>query len=1050
MKIIETSVRRPIGVLMIIIAVVLMGGIALTNLAVDLYPDMNLPISVVMTNYPGAAPEEVEKLVSKPMEASLGTLEGIESIQSISSPESSIVVLRFNWGENLDAKMLDVRDKVDLVKGFLPDDAEEPSVLRIDPQAIPIMRLAVAGNMEPSSLTKLVEDVIQPRLERTNGVAQVSLFGDKREEIKVEVSSSKLSNYGITMNQIIQTLGMENVAASAGTVQTGSQELQLRLNGEFNRIEDIQNILIPLPLGGNVKLSDISTVKKTYIEDKSVAKMNGAPSISLDISKKSDGNTVSVVKEIYKSIEEIKALLPDGVQLEPVYDLSIYIRQSIDNVVSNMVVGGILAAIILLLFLRNIRATLVIAVSMPIAIISTFTLLYFTGETLNMLTLGGLALGIGMMVDSSIVILENIYRFRERGSGLQDAAIDGAKEVGPAVIASTITTVVVFVPIVFVQGLSAELFRPLAITVTFSLLASLATAIILVPMLSAQFLKQVGEGIDQQRKKYGVYQLTSWFDQFIEKVIGTYQQMIGWSLSHRKTIVSGTIVLIMLSLALIPWVGTEFIPSGDTGEINIDITLPIGTVLTETENIVDSIAEDVLNIEEIKVIFASAGQGNQFQFGGSDTHVGNLYIRLKSLSERTRSIDQVMEEIRGKLANYAGIESKVTVLDAGGGMPSSSAIQINIRGFDLNVLKDLAFLIEEKVRQVEGTRNVENSMSDGRPEIQVVVNRDRAAQYGLTFSQVMSTVKTAFQGQTATRYRVDGKEMDVVVTLPKKDTENLQSLKHLTMLTPTGSKIPLSEIAALKQVIGPVEISRTDQQREVTVTSDIIDRDLGSVSEDIQKAIADVRLPEGYFITYGGQAQDAQDSFKDLGLALVLSIFLVYMVMAVQFEALLSPLVIMFSMPAMVVGIIVGLILMGQSLSIPAFIGVIMLAGIVVNNAIVLVDYINILRSRGIERNQAIIEAGASRLRPILMTTLTTVLALIPLMFFQGEGSETQAPFATVVSFGLSFSTLVTLIFIPVVYTFFDDVEVFLKEIATKEGRKRRREKKRGEANVSV
>jgi len=1049
MKIIDTSVKRPIGVLMIVIAVVMMGTIALTNLAVDLYPDLKVPVAVVVTNYPEAAPQEVEKLVSKPLESSIGTIEGIKKIRSVSSPESSIVVALFEWGTNLDAKMLDLREKVDMVKGFLPDDAEDPSVLQVDPQAIPIMRLSVAGDMEPSRLTKLVEDVVQPRLERTEGVAQVSLIGDKREEVKVEVSSSKLNHYGIALNQIIQMLGTENVAVSAGTVQTGSQELQLRVNGEFNHVQDIRDILISKPLGGYIKLGDIARVEKTYQEDQTIAKMNGMPSLSLDISKKSNGNTVTVVKEINKTMEEIKPLLPDGVQMEPVYDLSIYIRQSINNVVNNMVVGGILATIILLLFLRNIRATLVIAAAMPIAVISTFTLLYFTGETLNMLTLGGLALGIGMMVDSSIVILENIYRHRETGIGLQNAAIQGAKEVGPAVIASTLTTVVVFLPIVFVQGLAAEIFRPLAITVTFALLASLMTSIILVPMLSAQFLKHVGDDLGTKRR-YGVYHLTGWFDRYMKQGIAVYQQMIGWALAHRKTVVAVTTAMILLSFTLIPLVGTEFLPVGDMGEVNIDVTLPVGTLLSETEKTVDRIAEQILQIDEVDVIFTSAGQGNQLSFGGNNSHIGNLYVRLKSLVERDRSINEIMEEMRKRLTDFPGTEIKVSAMDMGSGMPSSNPIQVSIRGFDLDVLEDLAFIVEEEINQVDGTRNVENSMGEGRPEIQVIIDRELASQYGLTFSQVMSTIKTAIAGQTATRYRVDGKELDVVVTLPKNEREHVQALKQLNILTPTGAKIPLSEIASLKQVKGPVEINRTDQQREVSITSDIVGRDLGSVSKDIKERLSQLRLPEGYYISYGGQAQDAMESFADLGKALVLSIFLVYMVMAVQFEALLNPLVIMFSMPATVIGVILGLVLFGHTLSIPAFIGVIMLSGIVVNNAIVLVDYINILRRRGTERNQAIIEAGAKRLRPILMTTLTTILALIPLMFYQGEGSEMQAPFASVVSFGLTFSTLVTLIFIPVIYTLFDDLGSFLKEIATKEGRKKRKERKRKAKELPV
>jgi len=1029
MRFVDLSIKRPIGVLMIVIAIILMGTISLQNLAIDLYPKLNLPIAVVVTDYQGAAPQEVEKLVTKPLEGTLGTIEGIKKLQSNSSPGQSLIIMQFDWGSNMDEKANSMRDKLDLVTSFLPEEAGKPLVLKLDPTAMPIVRLSVSGNMDANRLTQIADDVIKPRLERTSGVANVSLLGAKQKEIKVEVSPVYLSGYGLSMNQLIQILQSENLSATAGSLEKGDQQLLLRINGEFENIDQIKNVLIPLSKGGTVKLQDIAKLTEVNKEVTEITKVSGKPSLSLDISKKSDGNTIKVTDELYKSIDAVNKVLPEGVKIDTIYDLSIFIRQSVNNVVSNLIVGGILAIAILYLFLRNFRSTLIISLTMPIAVISTFNLVYFTGESLNLLTLGGLALGIGMMVDSAIVILENIFRYREQGMGMLEAASVGTKEVGSAVIASALTTVAVFLPIVFVKGLAAELFRPLALTVSFSLLASLVASLTLVPMLAARMLKheQPTNPKLQKGPKKWLYTILQGFDHFMEKVYAGYRTSLNWSLHHKKTIVFGTLALILASVALVPFIGTEFIPSMDQGEINIDVRLPEGTLLQETDKSVGLIEEQLTNIPEVETIFTTAGGGGAFSMGmGSNSSKGNLYVRLSPLNQRKRSTDQVMEDIRNKTKDFPGVDIKVSQIQSGG-FGSQSPITIAISGNDLNALADISNQVKSTVETVEGTRNVESSVNEGRPEMQIVVNRQKAAQYGLNFANIMNTVRTGFNGQVATRMRMSGQEIDIRVSLPDEYKQDMNQVKNVLIQSPLGVQVPLGEVATLIQVKGPAKIEHEDQRRQVEVTTDIIGRDLGSITKDIQAKLDQLQLPDGYFIQMGGQVKDMADAFGDLKYALILAVFLVYMVMAVQFEALTYPFIIMFSMPATFVGIVVGLVITGRPLSIPAYIGIIMLAGIVVNNAIVLVDYVNILRKNGMERTEAILAAGPNRLRPILMTTLTTILGLIPLMLGIGEGAETQAPLATVLVFGLTFSTLVTLVLVPVVYIYIDDLENWLK-----------------------
>ncbi|MUV37354.1 Multidrug resistance protein MexB [Lentibacillus sp. JNUCC-1] len=1010
MKLVQTSVKRPVGVIMIVLAIIALGVVSVRSLAIDLFPKIELPIAVVATSYPDAAPEDVEELISRPIEGSVSSIEGIDTIQSQSQPGASLVVMMFKNGTDLDQALLDVREKIDQTKGFLPEQANEPSIIRFNPDQLPLMWVSLTGK-EAAELTSIAEDQVVPYLERQGGVASVNIEGAKTREIQIELNETAMQQYGVTAQTITQSLNSTNQSSSVGVVEKGSKNLQLRVVGEFTSVDDIKQTIVQSETGATIQVDDVADVKDTFKKSSSETLVNGKSSVVLSIMKKTDGNPVDVAGNVKDAISDMKGDLSSDVDLDVVIDTSEFIELSINSVVQNILIGGIISIFILLLFLKSIRATLVIGVSIPIAIISTFTLMYFTGETLNVLTLGGLALGLGMMVDSSIVILEHIYTYRQRGYSLKEAAINGASELAPAVIASTTTTLVVFLPIIYVEGIASDLFTPLALAVSFALITSLIAAITLVPMLSSKLL---ASAMGEEGRRY-------WFNRFLDKVGNLYQRMLKWVLKFRKITVAATLAIIVGSLALIPMIGAEFIPSADQGQVQISVKTASGTSLEDTEDVVEQINDKITDYESlIETNFVTVGGGDQMGGGaGGSGNTASYMIQLLPASDRDQSTSQVVADIDEDLQGIAGAEITVSTMD--GGMSTGDPIQIQLHGPEHGVLRDLSEDVIDELNQIDGVHNPESSASEGLPQMTIKVDESAAAAYGLNQQQITGQVQMKLNGQTATQYREGGEEINVVMKYPEENNRTISDLLDLKIQSPSGAVIPLQEVADLTQTQGPATLTRQNQRPQLNITSGVMDRDLGSVVDDVKKTLNDMPFPEGYDFDIGGQAQDMQESFQDLALALVFSIFLVYAVMAVQFENFLFPFIIMFAMPTTVVGVLLGLFITGIPLSIPGFIGIIMLAGIVVNNSIVLVDYINILRRKGMERYEAILEAGRSRLRPILMTTLTTVLAMVPLALALGEGSETQQPLAVTIIFGLSVSSLFTLLLVPVIYSFFDD-----------------------------
>lgn len=992
------AIKRPVTTLMIFLLVLVLGIVAITRLNVDLLPQMTFPVATVMTTYEGVGPQEIENLVTKPLEGVLGTVANVERITTLSAAGQSTALLEFAWGTDMDFALLDVREKIDLVKGFFPDEVSDPLVFKFDSSMLPVISLALSGNSDLEGLKKLADEEIKPAIERLNGIASVEVSGGLVPLIKVEVDPIKLQAYGLTLQTITQLLQAENLNLPGGTVEAGNLELIVRTTGEFERIEQIENLNLTTSRGAIVKLKEVATVTAGYKEISSMVLFNGQPAVAISVQKETDANTVNTVRKVLRELDRIQQELPAGIQLEIVMNQADFIQFAIDNLKSNALFGGMLAVAILFVFLRNIASTLIIGISIPISIITTFVLMYFGKLELNMMTLGGLALGVGMLVDNAIVVLENIYRYRDEGYDLKEAAVEGSSEVGMAIVASTLTTVVVFLPVAFMGGMTAQIFKELALTVTFSLLASLFVAQTLVPMLCSKFL-YVKRG--KQGRAVAVEAKAGRKDR-----LRWYRNWLAWSLQHRKTVIFFVLFLLVISFFMLFRLGAEFIPAMDQGIITVQVQMAKGTLLRETEQVVRRVEAAITQCPEVRMVSTSIS-GDQ----------ASLTIQLAEKQQRTRNADQVAEEIRTRIGRIPGAEIQVqaTALSFSGGKP----ISIKLKGPDFAQLEKISADLVSIIQQVEGTREVESSLDQGRPELQVRIDRERASALGLNAYTIASYIRTAIAGTTATTYKVNGEEYDVVVSL-KKNEQGIPGLYQLMIPTPLGAQVPLREVATLQVVEGPLVITREDQERVVTVSAALTGRDLNSATMEINQKVQAYPLPAGYSISLGGEAEEMYNAFRDLLLALLLAVIFVYMIMAAQFESLRQPFIIMFTVPLGFIGVVWALAIGKLPMSVPAMLGIIMLAGIVVNNGIVLVDYVNILRRRGYPVEEALQMAGPTRFRPIMMTALTTILGLVPMAIGTGDGAELQAPMAMAVIGGLTVATFLTLIVVPVFYLSFD------------------------------
>jgi len=1019
---ISFPVRRPVLTTVIYSVIMVLGLFSLTRLPIDLMPEITMPTVTVITTYENAGPLEIEELVTRPIESAMAALQGIEEITSTSTEGRSVVRVTFPWGTDQDAAINDMRDRIDRILGALPEDVDRPLIRKFDVSAMPILNLGVmAQSRDINELQQILEDQVQYRLERIPGVATVDIRGGRKREMQVALRASSMEAYGISTDMVVSALKRENKNVPAGSIITGNRDITVRTLAEYSTVQDVSGTVVTVKDGVPVRIADIADVYDGYQEIKSLVRINGQPGIRLAVSKQSGSNTVAVAEGVQREVRRINQDF-EGLEIITLIDNAKYVERAMNSVTQSLLIGGAIAIFVLLLFLRNISTTVIIGTAIPISVIATFALIYFCGFTLNMMTFGGLALGIGMLLDNAIVVLDNIFHKREHGIGAYEGAVKGAGEVWSAVTASTLTTLVVFIPVIFMRGMSGVMFQALAYVVAFSLTCSLFVALTLVPMLSSKFLstKSLNHGGNTVTAR--IFRAS---ENFYVAVEHGYRGIIHWALRNRATVVVTVLLLFILAFMALPLVGVDLMPSTDESEVRVNVEMEVGTKLDRLDETVKKI-EDIVRqeVKEAVYMLSNIAQSGGFNTAGANT--AQIRVALVPVSERTRSSVQVAKDLRGKLTGLPG--TTIRVREGQGmflmrmGTNTDQAIGIEIRGYDLQTGQTLAKQVYDAVVDVPGITERQISREDGMPEYRVKIDRNKAAELGLSATQIGGTVQTAMGGTAATKVRVHGKEYDVFVRLADGDRKSVDNISNLSILNSANQPVALQSAAWIESGEGPVRVERRDRERIVTVSINYVGRDMGSVVEDLRAAIKDIPVPSDFAILIRGDWEEQQKAQRELIFGIVMAILLVFLVMAGQFESFKDPFIVLFSIPMALVGVVAIMLLTKTPFTIQAFIGCIILVGIVVNNAIVLIDLVNRLRREDrMELFKSLETAGERRLRPIMMTSLTTTLGLLPMAIGLGEGSEAQVPMARVVIGGLLVSTLITLIFIPVIYSLIEE-----------------------------
>ena len=1051
-RLIEIATERRVTVVMLMVAVGLFGTVSLSRLNLNLLPDVSYPTLTIRTELTGAAPVEVENLVTKPVEEAVGVIRNVRLVRSVSRSGQSDVTLEFLWGTDMDVAGVEVREKLDLL--FLPLEASRPLLLRFDPSAEPIVRLGLLYNESADaadspearlkSLRRLAEDRIKTDLEAEEGTAAVKVSGGLEDEIQIRVDQQKLSQLGLGIKQVAERIRAENVNLSGGRLEEGDQRFLVRTLNEFESVSEFSDAIVAYVAGRPVYLRDIATVERGYKEREAITRVKGRESVELAIYKEGDANTVQVANRLEERLERVRDSLPDDMELVKIYDQSRFISSAVDNVKNAALVGGLFAIIVLYGFLRDARSTTIVGIAIPISVIGTFLLMYSYGVSLNIMSLGGIALAVGMLVDNSIVVLENIVRKREQGEGIVESATNGTAEVASAVVAATLTTVAVFFPMVFISGIAGQLFRDQALTVTFALAFSLIVALSVIPMLSS-----LGAGSryvdDKENEPPGrftrfvatlvrafgfvfaglrwlfwalLWLPTQLFQRFYGAIAAVYPALLRWSLQNRATVVVAALLIFAGSMALVPRLGTELSPQLSQGEFNVDLRLPPGATLAETDRAIQAAQSATQDIDTVALDYSVAGTGNRLDANPVDAgdNTGTLSVALVPGAGRSEET-AAMDAMRRELSAIPGVQyefSRPSLLSF------SSPLQIEIAGYDLEELALVSRAVVSQMANDDRFTDIRTSVENGNPEIQIVFDQERAAKLGLAVRDIADRVVASVRGEVATRYTWRDRKIDVLVRSVDTRQSSIDEIRQLIVNPESARPVTLEAVATVDIARGPAEIRRVAQERVAIITANVAYGDLGAAAATAGRILDRIPTPSGITASVSGQSEEMQESFTSMQFALALAIFLVYLVMASQFESLIHPFVILFTIPLALVGAVLALFVTGTTINIVAFIGVIMLAGIVVNNAIVLVDLINQLRAKGMDRFDAIMEAGSARLRPILMTSLTTALGLLPMALGFGEGSEVRTPMAITVIGGLLVSTLLTLLVIPVVYSLLD------------------------------
>ncbi len=1034
------ALRYPISTFLFALTILVLGYVSFTQLPVDLLPNVSIPVVSVITYYNGAGPLDMEQAVTVFIERGVSSVNDVDYVQSATKEGVSQARIYFDWNANLDVGLVDVVQHINRILNSLPTGISQPIALRFDLTSLPVCNIAVSGSMDPRDLYDLGLNVIEPQIEHVPGVASAQVLGGRIREIHVILDNTRIQALQLPVQTVLTAVANSNLILPSGDLKTGKFDYALKTESQFNVVKPIQDVVVKVVDGVPIRLRDIGSVEDSYQEETEIIRIDGKPGLTLRVQKLAEANTVDVVDNVLHALPKLTGI-PENVKMTLSFDQSVYIKQTISGLQREAFLGAALAMLIILFFLRNLRGTLIIIVAIPLSILIAFIFFRFSGVTLNIMTFGGLALAVGRLVDDSIVELEAIsrhYNERKPNQSKMAATLEAAKEVAAPIFISTLTTVIVFLPIVFLSGVAKLLFIPLTITITITLFGSFFVSRTVTPLMCLNFLPPE-KHLNRESKKLSD-RLRVISTDFIESLDAWYSKWLGWTLQNRKKVIYGILILAVVSLVLIKFIGTEFFPDQDEGQFTVTVRLPVGTRPEVTNNFCLQI-EDVLrkNIPEIQAMITDVGipptRSNNFFGRNTGSHNANIQIALVPSDQRKRSLFDIIKDIRPKLNAIPGASLYIApsgflrfLLNFG----SNAPIDVEIRGFDLETGSALAKEVVNTVRSVPGATDVQSSREDNLPELRVRIDRDKAGILGIDVAQISNIISTCINGTVASLYSdpVNGNQYNILVRLSEDYRSNIEDLNSLVLTTNSGQQVLLGNIAKIEKASSPVEIDRKYQQRLIDVTANVFDRDLGSVANDIQAKLDKLALPSGFEIKMTGNVEQQHKTFRDLLLAFGLAIMLVYVVMASQFQSLIDPFIIMFTVPLGMIGVFWMLFLTNTTLSVTSFQGIIVMVGIVVSNGILLVDYTNHLRMRGVDLHEAVMKAGVTRLKPILMTSLATVLGLIPMAVGIG-GESTQAPLAIAVIGGLTLSTGLTLFFIPVLYTVFE--ERFKRELKAKE-----------------
>lgn len=1025
MHLTELAIKRPKMMTTIIMVFVILGLYTYSRIGVELFPAMNIPYVSVRVSYPGAGAEEIEGKVVKPLEDTLSSLSGLKQMTSNASTGSGNVTLEFDMSADANQALMDVQKKVDAVRGRLPDGAGDPVVMKMDTNSMPILTLGLTGTRPLSELYNIANDSIADRLSQVQGVAQVSVSGGRQREIQININKSKLEGFGLTLNQVINRLKTENLNDPSGRLDRPEAEYNVRVLGEYHSVQEINEIQIPTSSGYAVPLKSIATVVDGFAEQRSMTRVNGTEAVGIQISKNSDASVVEVAKAVKEQLAAIQKDLPSGCELIISNDSSDFVQKSLNGTLGTIIEGIICTGLILFLFLRKWRPTLIVLLAIPTSLLATIMMMSFAGFSFNMMSLMGLALCIGILVDDSIVVLENIDRHWSMGKLPAVAALEGRSEIGMAAIAITLSDIVVFAPIAFMTGMIGQVFRQFGLTVVFATLFSLFISFTLTPMLASLLYKpkiEAENGEPESDKPSHLSTLWKRIGRLGEIVKQRYVSLLAWTMGNRKKVLAFSALAFFLSFTVLPLglVGTEFTPKTDQGSLNISLEMPQGTPIAKTDAAIKQIEDYVKQIPEVRYYQTSLGGGRGTSAGGN---TASITVRLTDKTDRDKTVWDVGDSIRKWSRGFTAGRVNVSESDAmggGGGGGGSSSLQMVVKGKDPDLLLKTVEQLTAVIGQVPGSADVNTNWRLGQPEIEVTPDRNRTSFYGVSFSDVTSTARTALTGTTAGVYRQGEKETDIVVRLAGANKQDVNSLRNI-LINGTGGTVPLGQVATISYGSGPRDIRRVDRQRAITVTGSVRNRPLSDFVSDVQAQVANLNLPPGISITYGGQVQSMQENMGALVQALGLSIVLVYMILIMLYESFSTPLIRMLSLPFGIVGAFIALAVSHTNLNIFSMIGIIMLDGLVAKNGTLLIDYTHTLLARGRNLREALVEAGTTRLRPILMTTITMVVGMLPTALALTEGAEMRSGMAWVLIGGLITSTVFTLFIIPVVYTIIDD-----------------------------